>query len=166
MKPLVSELWGFAFNCWQKLYLVMGSGQNLGGRQPRRKRPYRVAAFTADSIIKRVMLPVSVAAASGMRIARMSTGTGIAWLADVPYCLRHDGPPELVIRRKHLVVAMPVLARRRDKVRQTIEELKCRKQFHTSNPTARRVRHSPMFRDHGYVGSIAQVATLVQGGFR
>jgi hypothetical protein len=41
-------------------------------------------------------------------------------LADVPDGKRRDGGPELVIRRKHPVVAMPVLPRRRDEVRQTI----------------------------------------------
>ena len=43
-----------------------------------------------------------------------------------PFVTCGDGPPQLVIRRKHPVVAMPVLPRRRDKVRQTIEELKRR----------------------------------------
>jgi hypothetical protein len=56
----------------------------------------------------------------------MLTGTGLAPLADVPDREPGHGPPELVIRRKHPVVAMPVLPRRRDKVRQTIEELKRR----------------------------------------
>jgi hypothetical protein len=43
-----------------------------------------------------------------------------------PFLMRRDGGPELVIRRKHPVVAMPVLPRRRDEVRQTIEKLKRR----------------------------------------
>jgi hypothetical protein len=50
----------------------------------------------------------------------------IALLADVPNGQRRHGPPQLVIRRKHPVVAMPVLPRRRAKVRQTIEKLKRR----------------------------------------
>jgi hypothetical protein len=45
----------------------------------------------------------------------------IALLADVPDGQRRDGPPQFVIWRKHPVLAMPVLPRRRDKVRQTIE---------------------------------------------
>jgi hypothetical protein len=48
---------------------------------------------------------VSVAAARGMRIARMPAGTGIARLADVPYCQRRDGFSQLVIRGKDPVVA-------------------------------------------------------------
>jgi hypothetical protein len=54
---------------------------------------------------------------------------GIAPLADVPDGQRRDGGPQLVIRRKHAVVAMPVLPRRRDEVRQTIE-LTFRRQGH------------------------------------
>jgi hypothetical protein len=61
-----------------------------------------------------------------MRVARMATGTGIAGFADVPYCQRRDGPPWLVIRGEHHMVAMPVPPRRRDEIRQTIEELKRR----------------------------------------
>jgi hypothetical protein len=53
----------------------------------------------------------------------MPAGRGIAPLADVPDRQRRDGPPQLVIQRKHPVIAMPVLPRRLDKVRQTIEEL-------------------------------------------
>ena len=43
-----------------------------------------------------------------------------------PFLMRRDGGPELVIRRKHPVVATPVLPRRWDEVRQTIEKLKRR----------------------------------------
>jgi hypothetical protein len=46
----------------------------------------------------------------------MPTGTGIAWLADVPDREPGHGPPQLVIRRKHPVIAMPVLPRRRDEI--------------------------------------------------
>ena len=56
-------------------------------------------------------------------VTPMPAGRGISPLADVPDRQRRDGPPQLVIRRKHPVIAMPVLPRRRDKVRQTIEEL-------------------------------------------
>jgi hypothetical protein len=51
---------------------------------------------------------------------------GIPPLADVPDRERRDGPPQLVIRRKHPVVAMPVLPRRRDEIGESIEELKRR----------------------------------------
>jgi len=43
-------------------------------------------------------------------------------LADVPDRERRDGGPELVIRRKHPVVAMPVLPRRRDEIGEPVEE--------------------------------------------
>jgi hypothetical protein len=53
----------------------------------------------------------------------MPAGSGVAPLADVADGERRDGFSQLVIRRKHSVIPMPVLPRRRDKVRQTIEEL-------------------------------------------
>ena len=62
----------------------------------------------------------------GATAGRMPTGHSLALLADDPDRQRRDGGPELVIRRKHPVVAMPVLPRRRDEVRQTIEKLKRR----------------------------------------
>ncbi len=43
-----------------------------------------------------------------------------------PFRERRDGPSERVIGRKHPVVAMPVLPRRRDEIRQPVEELKWR----------------------------------------
>jgi hypothetical protein len=48
-----------------------------------------------------------------------------------PFVMRRDGPPELVIRRKHpwLVScrrAMPVLSRRRDEIGEPVQELKRR----------------------------------------
>jgi hypothetical protein len=42
------------------------------------------------------------------------------------FVMRRDGPPELVIRRKHPVVAMPVLSRRRDEIGAPVQELKRR----------------------------------------
>jgi hypothetical protein len=48
----------------------------------------------------------------------MLTGTGLAPLADVPDGQRRDGPPELVIRGEHPVIAMPVLPRRRHEIGQ------------------------------------------------
>ena len=68
-----------------------------------------------------------VAAASGaVTVAPMAAGRGVAPLADVPDRERRDGPPELVVRRKHPVVAMPVLARRRDEIGEPVQELKRR----------------------------------------
>jgi hypothetical protein len=70
-------------------------------------------------------LRLSVAAAfRGLSVGRMPAGRDLALLANVPNGECRDGPPELVIRRKHPVIAVPVLPRRRNKVRQTIEELK------------------------------------------
>ena len=65
-----------------------------------------------------------VAAASrGAAVARLPAGRGADPLTNVPNGQCRDRPPELVIRVKHPVVAMPVLPGRRDKVRQSIEEL-------------------------------------------
>ena len=59
-----------------------------------------------------------------MSADRMSISRGIAPLADIPDSECRDGGPELVIRGKHPVVAMPVLPRRRDQIREPVEELK------------------------------------------
>ena len=56
----------------------------------------------------------------------MPTGHSLAPLADVPDRQRRDGGPELVIRRKHPVVAMPVLPRRRHEIGEPVEELNWR----------------------------------------
>jgi hypothetical protein len=50
----------------------------------------------------------------------------IAPLADIPDGECRHGPPELVIRRKDAVIRVPVLARRRDEIREPVEELKRR----------------------------------------
>jgi hypothetical protein len=55
-------------------------------------------------------------------------GRGIALLTNVPDGECRHGPPELVIRCEHPVVAMPVLARRWDEIREPVEKLK-RRQF-------------------------------------
>ena len=47
----------------------------------------------------------------------------VAPLADVSDRERRNGPPELVIRRKHPVVAMPVLPRRRDEIGEPVRGL-------------------------------------------
>ena len=74
-------------------------------------------------------MPRAVRVAASFRsvtVAPMPAGRGVAPLADVPDRERRDGPPELVIRRKHPVVAMPVLPRRRDEIGEPVEELKRR----------------------------------------
>ena len=73
------------------------------------------------------MIRMRVAAASrGVTAAAMPAGHGLALLADVADRERCDGPPELVIRRKHPVVAMPMLPRRRDEIGEPVQELKWR----------------------------------------
>jgi hypothetical protein len=64
-------------------------------------------------------LRLSVAAA----FRGLPAGRGIAPLADVPDRQRRDGPPQLVIRRRHLVIAMPVPPRRRNEIGEPVEEL-------------------------------------------
>jgi hypothetical protein len=59
-----------------------------------------------------------------MSADRTPTGRGIAQLATVPDSECRDGGPELVIRGEHPVLAMPVLPRRRDQIREPVEELK------------------------------------------
>jgi hypothetical protein len=56
----------------------------------------------------------------------MPARRGLLPLADVPDRERRDGGPEFVMGCKDAVVAMPVPPRRRDEIRQTIEELKRR----------------------------------------
>jgi hypothetical protein len=74
--------------------------------------------------VVRAGLCVSVAAAfRGLSAGHMPAGRGIASLADVPDRQRRDGFSQLVIQRKHPVIPMPVLPRRRNKIGQTIEEL-------------------------------------------
>ena len=63
----------------------------------------------------RAGLCMSVAAAfRGLSACLMPASHGTAPLADVPYRHRRDGPPQLVIRRKHPVIPMPVLPWRRN----------------------------------------------------
>ena len=40
-----------------------------------------------------------------------------------PFVMRRDGPPQLVVRRKHPAVAMPVLPRRWAEIGEQVEEL-------------------------------------------
>ena len=68
-----------------------------------------------------------VAAASrGMLASPMPAGHGLALLADNPDRQRRDGGPELVIRGKHPVVAMPVFSRWRDEIGEPVQKLKRR----------------------------------------
>jgi len=53
----------------------------------------------------------------------MPAASGLAPLADIPDRERRNGPPQLVIRRKHPVITMPVLPRRRHEIGQPVEEL-------------------------------------------
>ena len=73
----------------------------------------------------RAGLCLSVAAAfCGMRTASIPAGSGLLPRADVPDRQRRDGPPELVIRGKRPVIAMPVLPRRGHEIGQPVEKLK------------------------------------------
>ena len=56
----------------------------------------------------------------------MPAGRGIPLLADVADRQSRDGRPQRVIRRKHPVIAMPVLAWLRDQIGEPVEELKRR----------------------------------------
>jgi hypothetical protein len=51
--------------------------------------------------------------------------------------MRRDGPPELVIRRKHPVVAVPMLPRRRDEIGEPVEELERRELDDAARPRPR-----------------------------
>ena len=59
-----------------------------------------------------------------MSADRMPVSRGIAPLADIPDREGSDGIPELVIRGEHPVIPVPVLPRRRDQIREPVEELK------------------------------------------
>jgi len=70
---------------------------------------------------------IRVAATSrGVTVVPIPTGRGLALLADIPDCECRDGFSQPVIGRKHPVVAMPVLPRRRDEIGEPVEELKRR----------------------------------------
>ena len=59
-------------------------------------------------------------------VVPISAGRGFALLADVADRECRDGFSQPVIRRKHPVIPMPVLPRRRHEVRQPVQELKRR----------------------------------------
>ena len=86
---------------------------------------------------------IRVAAASrGMLARRMSTdripaSRGIASLTDIPEGECRHGPPELVIRCKHSVIPVPVLARRRHEIGEPVEKLKRREVNDAVRPRSR-----------------------------
>ena len=61
------------------------------------------------------------AAFRGVTVAPMPAGHRLLALSDVPDRQRRDGPPELVIRRKHPVIPAPVLARRRHEIGEPVD---------------------------------------------
>jgi len=66
------------------------------------------------------------AASRGMVVARMPARRGIAPLASMPDRQRRDGFLQPVIRCKHPVIPVPMLARSRDQIREPFEKLKRR----------------------------------------
>ena len=56
----------------------------------------------------------------------MPAGSGLALLADVADRERRDGFSQFVVRRKHSVIPMPVLPRRRDEIGEAVQKLKRR----------------------------------------
>ena len=107
--------------------------------------PTRAISF-AQAFARRVMRAAllgrvsRVATAScGVTVTPMPAGCGVGSLADVADRQRRDRPPESLIRCKHpwLVSAqqaMPVLARRRHKIREPVEKLKRRELDHAVGP--------------------------------
>ena len=82
------------------------------------------------------------AASRGMLARRMSTdripaSRGIASLTDIPEGECRHGPPELVIRCKHSVIPVPVLARRRHEIGEPVEKLKRREVNDAVRPRSR-----------------------------
>ena len=71
-----------------------------------------------------------VAAASGA----VPVHRGLLPLTDVPDCECRDGRPERVIRRKHSVIPMPVLPRRRHEIGQAVQKLKRRELDDAAGP--------------------------------
>ena len=74
-----------------------------------------------------LLIRIRVTAASrGATVVPIPTGRGLALLADVADRECRDGFSQPVIRRKHPVIPMPVLPRRRDEIGEPIQELKRR----------------------------------------
>jgi hypothetical protein len=68
---------------------------------------------------------------------RIPASRGIVSLADIPEGECRHGPPELVIRCKHSMIPVPVLARRRDEIGEPVEELKRREVDDAIGPRSR-----------------------------
>ena len=86
----------------------------------------KVEFLTPSPCRQSLSLLQSFSVASGLRGSPVfiASAGGVHWLRpDVPDRERRDGPPEFVVMSKHPEIAMPVLPRRRNEVRQTIEEL-------------------------------------------
>ena len=66
------------------------------------------------------------AACRGATVVPMPAGSGLALLADVADRERRDGFSQFVVRRKHSVIPMPVLPRRRDEIGEAVQKLKRR----------------------------------------
>ena len=82
-----------------------------------------------------LVIRIRVTAASrGATVVPIPTGRGLALLADVADRECRDGFSQPVIGRKHPVVAMPVLPRRRDEIGEPVEELN-RRVINVCNPT-------------------------------
>ena len=92
-----------------------------------------------------------VAAASrAVPVTREPVRLGLLPLADVADRECRDGGPERVIRRKHSVIPMPVLARRRDEIGEPVQKLKRGEFDDAAGPwpcgLSRAARADPMFR--------------------
>ena len=84
-------------------------------------RPGNPGGVVRAGLLRRV-----TAASRGVTVAPMPAGSGVAPLADVADGERRNGFSQLVIRRKHPVVAMPVLPRRGHEIGQAVQKLKRR----------------------------------------
>ena len=77
-------------------------------------------------VVRAGLLLRVVAVSGAVTIVSVSAGRGLALLTDVCDRECRDGFSQLVVRRKHPVVAMPVLPRRRDELGEPVEKLKRR----------------------------------------
>ncbi len=77
------------------------------------------------------------AAFRGKSAVRVPTRCGISPLADVADGERRDGRPQRLIGRKHPVIAMPMLPRRRHEIGEPIEKLKRRELDDANGPRPR-----------------------------
>ena len=90
------------------------AGHSSGNSSPTRAMSF---AHACPGSVMRTgfLIRIRVAAAfRGVTAAPMPAGRGLAPLADIPDRERRHGFSQLVIRRKHPVITMPVLPRRND----------------------------------------------------